>query len=122
MTAVDGLELGDDLDSAAAGTDDADTFVGEVVGFVPFRRVHRLAFETPETLDVGPLWVVEESSRTDQDICCVGENLTFGLLDFDMPLSFLLVPFTVFDFMLHLHESIGAEFSRCAFDVVANLP
>lgn len=117
------MEFGDDLDGAAAGADDADSFVGEVVGLVPGGAVHDFAFEfVPEAGDVGPHFVVEIASRADNDIGGVLDDFAGGLLDLHVPFAFVLVPGCAYDFVLEFNKAIGAIFLSGGCEIVADFP
>ena len=82
--------------------------------------MHDLAFEVPESVDVRPLFVVEQSASADEHVAGIFNHASVGLPDVDMPFALELVPSAVCDFVLELCESLDTIFPCCRFQIFAN--
>jgi hypothetical protein len=83
--------------------------------------VHEFAVEIPESVNAGPLLVVEQAARADEHVAGVLHNTSIWLFDVDVPLSLVFVPAAMCNLMLELCESLYAVLLRGRLQVFANL-
>ncbi len=73
------LDLGDDLNGRATGANHSYGFVGKVHVVVPLRRMHQVAFDIEQAVDLGPFPRVEDAGAIDESVSPIVPCF-FGLL------------------------------------------
>lgn len=82
--------------------------------------MHDLALEVPQSVDVRPLFVVEQAASADEHVAGVFNGASVWLLDVNVPLALSVVPSAIRNFVFEFCESIDAIFACCRFEVFTN--